>query len=171
MKMLGSLFIGFAVVCFCSEAAFAQPMGFPPGAPPHMMRGHGRSMMGEGPGPGLMLPLVLNHAGLTSAQSDQVHKIMEADHDALRALFNQLQAANDDLASKLFAAGNVQAADLAPQVQRITQLRQQLMEQGLKTTLAIRAVLKPEQLTKVAQLKTRMDKLQAEMRSIMDSKD
>lgn len=136
--------------------------------PPHpRMRGGGPGgMMGEGPS--IMLPLVLKHADLTPEQTDQVHKIMDADHDSLRALFKQLQAANDELANKLFAAGSVQAADLTPQVQRITQLRQQLMEQGLKTALAIRAVLKPDQLAKVAQLKARMDAAQAEMRSILE---
>jgi len=153
-------------VSLAAGSAFAQPMG---GAPHMMMGGPGRFMMGEGPSE--MMPLVLRHAGLTPEQSDQVHKIMEADHDALRALFNQLRAANDELASKLFAPGSVQAADLAPQVQRITQLRQQLMDQGLKTALTIRAVLKPEQLAKVSQIKDRMMKVQAEMRSIFEAKD
>ena len=158
------LFTGLAAVCLWAAAAAAQPMG-----PPHMMRGHGPGMMGEGPG--LMVPLVLKHAGLTPEQTDQVHKIMEADHDALRTLSDQLQTANNQLADKLFAPGKIQAADLTPQVQRIMQLRQQLMEQGLKTALAIRAVLKPEQLTKVAQLKDRIEKLQTEMHSIFEGKD
>ncbi len=45
------------------------------------------------------------------------------------------------------------------------------MEQGLKTALAIRAVLTPEQLAKVAQLRGRMEKLQAEMRSVLEGSD
>ncbi len=147
-----------------SAGASAQPMGAPPA---RMMRGGGASgMMGDGPS--MMLPLVLRHADLTPEQTDQVHKIMQANHGTLRTLFKQLQAANEDLANKLFAAGSVQAPDLAPQVQHITQLRQQLMDQGIKTALAIRAVLKPEQLAKVAQLKARLDKAQAEMRSIFE---
>jgi len=151
-------------VCVLSAMAAAQPMH-----PAHarMMGGGGPGgLMGDGPS--AMLPLVLKHAGLTPAQTDQVHRIMDANRDSLRTLFKQLQAANEDLASKLFAAGTVQAADLAPQVQRITQLRQQLMEQGVKTALAIRAVLTPEQLAKVAQLKSRIDKAQAELRSIFE---
>jgi Spy/CpxP family protein refolding chaperone len=136
-----------------------------------MMKGMGgphNMMFGGGDGPGMMLPLVLRHANLTADQQAQVHKIMDAEHQSLQALFKQLRTANNQLADKLFAAGAVQASDLTPQVQQITQLRQQLMEQGLKTALAIRAVLTPDQLAKVSQLKDRMEKLQAEMRSIFE---
>ena len=143
----------------------AQPMGPPPMGGPMM---HGR-MMGDSPA--MMLGMVLRHADLTSDQQERVHKIMEADHQNIRALFKQLEAANNQLADKLFAPGTVQAADVAPQVQRITQLRQQLMEQGVKTALAIRAVLTPEQLAKVSHLKDRVETLQTEMRSLLEGND
>ena len=127
--------------------------------------------MMHGDSPAFMLRMVLKQAGLTPDQQNQVHKIMEADHQSLHALFTQLQTANQQLAGKLFGPGPVQAADLTPQVQQITQLRQQLMEQGVKTALAIRAVLTPQQLTKVSQTKDRIEKLQAEMRSIFEGND
>jgi Spy/CpxP family protein refolding chaperone len=164
MKRRMILLTGLLVGSLWSATLHAQPMG-----PPPMMKGMGGPhMMLGGDGPGIMLPLVLRHANLTSDQQAQVHKIMEADHQDLQALFKQLQTANSQLADKLFAPGTVQASDLAPQVQQITQLRQQLMEQGLKTALAIRAVLTPDQLAKVSQLKDRMEKLQAEMRSVFE---
>ena len=159
-----TLLAGLLLVPFWPALLRAQPVGPPPMM---MMKGMGHHPM-FGDGPGMMLPLVLRHADLTADQQTEVHKIMEADHQNLQALFKQLQTANDQLADKLFATGPVQAADLTPQVQQITQLRQQLMEQGLKTALAIRAVLTPDQLAKVSQLKDRMEKLQAEMRSIFE---
>jgi Spy/CpxP family protein refolding chaperone len=161
-----TLLAGLAV-CLLSATLQAQPMG-----PPMMMKGMGGPhMMFGGDGPSIMLPLVLRHANLTADQQTQVHKIMDADHQNLRALFKQIETANDHLADKLFTPGVVQAADLTPQVQQITQLRQQLMEQGLKTALAIRAVLTPEQLAKVSQLKDRMEKLQTEMRTVLEGTD
>jgi len=164
MKISNRLCGAVVAMAVWSAAAVAQPMGAPH---PRLMRGGGPGgLMGDGPS--MMLPLVLKHADLTPEQTDQVHKIIEADHDSLRNLFKQLQAANDELANKLFATGSVQAADLAPQVQSIMKLRQQLMEQGLKTALAIRAVLKPEQLAKVAQLRAQVNKAQTEMRSILE---
>jgi Spy/CpxP family protein refolding chaperone len=143
----------------------AEQMGGPMMGPPPM----GRMMHGDSPA--MMLHMVLRQADLTPDQRTQVQKIMEADHQNLRTLFAQLQAANSQLAEKLLAPGTVQAADLAPQVQQITQLRQQLMEQGVKTALAVRAVLTPQQLAKVAKTKDRMEKLQAEMRSIFEGND
>ncbi len=114
-----------------------------------------------------MLHMILRQADLTPEQQDRVHGIMESDHQTLRTLFQQLQDANDQLADKLFAPGTVQLADLTSQVQQITQLRQQLMEQGIKTALAIRAVLTPQQLARVAQIKSQVEKLQAEMRNLL----
>lgn len=152
-----------ACVLLSSWPVAAQPMG------PHFMGmadRFGALMLGKGSG--MMLPLVLRHAHLKPEQNDQVRKIMDANHETLRALFNQLQAANDQLAGKLFAPGTVQAADLEPDVQHITQLRQQLMAQGLKTALAIRAVLTPEQLAQVATVKAQMQKLQSDMRQLLE---
>ena len=139
----------------------AEPMGPPRMAPPMM---HGDS-------PAMMLHMILRQADLTPEQQDRVHKIMESDHQALRSLFQQLQDANDQLADKLFAPGTVELADLTPQVQEVTQLRQQLMEQGLKTALAIRSVLTPQQLARVAQIKSQIEKLQAEMRNLLKDGD
>ena len=152
--------IGLALASLGSAPLQAQPMGGPP---------MGRMMHGDSPA--IMLHMVLKQADLTPDQQDKVRKIMEADHQSLRTLFTQLQAANNQLADKLFAPGAVQATDLTPQVQRITQLRQQLMEQGVKTALAVRAVLTPEQLAKVSQIKDRVEKLQTEMRSLLEGND
>ena len=156
------------------------PFGEPPGPPPGDVRfgtaGPGGPMffehhveMGEGPGP--MLPLILRHARLTPEQHEKVQHIMEADRDNLHKLFKQLEQENEGLSDKLFAAGDVKFADVKPQLTEIADLRRQLMEQGVKTTLAIRAVLTPAQLAKVTDLKQRIDKLHAEMRQLMERND
>ncbi len=134
----------------------------------HMM-GRGGTLLGDSGG--MMLPLLLKHVHLTPEQTKQVQAIMDGDRQNLRSLLTQLQTANDQLASKMFAPGNVQPADLAPQIQTVNQLRQQLMERGVKTALAIRTVLTPEQLTKAAQLKDRLQKVHAEMRSLFEGED
>lgn len=149
---------------FAARLAGAQPVGLPP-----MMGGHGHGRMFGGGA--MMLPLVLKHAQLTPEQTKQIETIMASDRQTLRALSAQLDAANSQLTNKLFAPGPVQAADLMPQVQQIASLRQQLMEQAVKTALSIRAVLTPEQLAKVSQLNDRIQKLHAEMRSIFESED
>ena len=66
---------------------------------------------------------------------------------------------------ELFAPGKVEFGDLTPQAQRISQLRQQLLEQGVKAALA---VLPPKQLANVNQLKDQLRKLHTEMRSLFE---
>ncbi len=138
----------------------------PPGHGPLM--GPGRLFGDRG---GMLLPLLLKHAKLTPEQGQQVQKIMQSDRATLRNLSQQLEAANDQLADKLFAPGKVEIGDLTPRLQHIGQLRQQLLEQGMKTALAVRAILTPEQLAKVNQLKDQLRKLHKEMRSLLEDTD
>jgi Spy/CpxP family protein refolding chaperone len=56
-------------------------------------------------------------------------------------------------------------------VQRLTQLREQLMQEGVKVALQVRAVLTPEQLAKASELKSRMKSLHTEMRNLFKEKD
>jgi Spy/CpxP family protein refolding chaperone len=166
-----TILIAVLTAALCWGSARAEPPdkimhGPPPGGPRFMMGpGEGHGMMGEGGG--FMLPLVLHRANLTPEQHDQVRKILESDRQDLHKLFSALGKANEELSKKLFAPGDVTLVDLKPQLDEIAGLRRQLMEQGTKTTLAIRKVLTPEQLAKVAELKQRMDKLHAEMRELM----
>src|ERR1035437_8557295 len=124
----------------CAAGAWADPIG------PEGMMGHGRMFGDRG---AMVLPLLLKRANLTPEQSQQVQKIMQADRETLRNLFKQLEEANNQLANKLVAPGQGAMGDLTPPAQRISQLRQQLMEQGLKTALAVRAVLTADQLAKM----------------------
>ena len=119
-------------------------------------------------GPGALLPLLIRRSDLTPDQQTRIRTIVAANHRSLRALFDALRTAQDDLVGKLLAPGPLDAKDLAAQTDRIVQLRQQLMQQGLTTALAVRAVLTPEQLAKAAQTKDRLQKLRAEMRGLME---
>ena len=119
-----------------------------------------------GDGTGIALPLLLRAANLTPDQKAQVRQIMANHRVTLQELFNQLRAAQDQMANKLFSTGRLQEADLAPQVQQIAQLRNQLAEEGLRVVLEIRGVLTPEQLAKASQLKSQMQSLHSQMRSL-----
>jgi Spy/CpxP family protein refolding chaperone len=107
----------------------------------------------EGEGLGALLPLLLKGIGLTPEQGQRVKEIVASHREPLEALFRQLQAANADLANKIIVADEIRAEDLAPQIQRITQLREQLLLEGLYAVLEVREVLTPEQRAKAVQLK------------------
>jgi Spy/CpxP family protein refolding chaperone len=131
------------------------------------MLGPGRLMADT---PGMMLPLLLKGVDLTEAQEKQVHEIMAAHRATFRTLFSELQTAHKDMADRLFTAGDVRAEDLTAQMQRVAQLREQLMQEGLKVALEVRGVLTPAQLAKAAQIKDRMRELHTEMRQLFNDK-
>jgi Spy/CpxP family protein refolding chaperone len=121
-------------------------------------------------GPGMLLPLVLKGIDLTNEQEKRIHEIVAAHRATFRALFSELQTVHQGLADQLFAAGDVQAADCAPLLQRIAQLREQLTAEGLTLALEVRRVLTPEQLAKAADIKDRMRALHTEMRGLFREK-
>jgi len=119
-----------------------------------------------GEGTGMALPMLLRGANLTVDQKAQVQQIMTNHRATFRDLFSQLRAAQDQMANKLFASGKLQEADLTSEVQKISQLRNQLAEEGLRVVLEIRGILTPEQLAKASQLKSQMESLHGQMRNL-----
>ncbi len=171
---LRSPLIALVVVAACAWplASSAQPGAGPaPGAfgMRSAMRGLGGDMLG-GDAAGMMLPLMLHHADLTAEQQKRVQDILSADREQLHGLFQQLEAANDALAAKMMAPGAVDAAALEPDVERVSHFRQQLMEQGIKTVLAVRAVLTPDQLAKTSALQGKLHALQQQMHELLEAK-
>jgi Spy/CpxP family protein refolding chaperone len=149
-------------------AAQATSGGSPPPGPKAFFHGHGGfgpPMMGDRPA--FLLPMLLHGLSLSDAQRTQIRQIMLSDRSSFASLFQQLHQAEDALNDQILAPGTKQASDLAPQIQEITQLRQQLLQQGVQSMLQIRAVLTPDQLNELAQKKQRLTALRAEMRSLM----
>jgi len=124
-------------------------------------RGH--HMMGDGPG--MMLPLVLEKLNLTDEQKTQVQGIMEAHSQTIQALFQQLNTVRQGLAVKFYASGDLTTADFTSQTQQMSQLREQIMNEGLKADLEVRTVLTPDQITQAAQINDQLQTMQAQMHS------
>jgi Spy/CpxP family protein refolding chaperone len=119
-----------------------------------------------GDGGGIALPLLLRGANLTADQKTQVQQIMATHRTTFQDLFSQLRAAHDQMAERLFSTERLREADLAPHVQRISSLRNQLAEQGLRVILEIRGVLTEEQLARASQRKSQMRSLHSQMQSL-----
>jgi Spy/CpxP family protein refolding chaperone len=96
-----------------------------------------------------------------------VRAILSAHRKSASPLVEQLRQAQQELGTKLPAPGQVQAADLQPQLQRISQLRDQLAQDSAAAALEVRAVLTPEQLARVAQTKGLLRPLRGGMRPLM----
>jgi len=124
-----------------------------------------KGMLGDGPG--MLLRPVLWGVKLTDEQQAQVRTIMAGHRETLRTLFVQLRGAHEALADKLFGEGEVQAEELTPLVGQITQLREQLLREGLKVVLEVRGVLTPEQRVRATSIKDQMRALRAQMRGLL----
>ncbi|HET7875349.1 MAG TPA: periplasmic heavy metal sensor [Methylomirabilota bacterium] len=151
-----SIMLGLSLiaVCLVPSNALAQ-------AP-----SHGRGWRG-GWGDGLMLPALLRSANLTPEQQSKIESILSARRTSARAIIQQLRQAQEELGDKLLAPGQVGAADIQPQLQRINQLREQLLQNSAQATLDIRAILTPDQLSKAGQVKDKLRQLRAEMHQLL----
>jgi len=111
------------------------PDGMPPGPSPH-----------EG---GTMLPMLLRSVSLTPDQDVRVRQIIGKGRMETHALMEQLRQAEDRLADQIVTSGPLKLTDVQPHLDRISQLRQQLLQDAARVSLEIRAVLTPEQQQKV----------------------
>jgi Spy/CpxP family protein refolding chaperone len=125
----------------------------------------------SGDGPGSLLPLMIKGVGLTDEQSERVKEVLASRRKTLRSLFRQLRAANEELANKLFVPEEVSENDLKPTVQKITQLREKLVNEGLQAVLQVRHILTPEQRAKAARLKEHVEALHAAMSGLVGEKN
>jgi periplasmic protein CpxP/Spy len=156
-RKLGIFAAAAMVTCALAGASFAQGMGHGPGfgGPPQMM---------GGPPPFMML---LKTANLTEAQRTQVRQILKSDRSTIKGEFGQLHSIHEQIADKLLSKGAVSASDLEPLVQQAAKIQQQIDMQRLQTALKIRALLTPDQLSKVAQTHQRLKGLFDQMRTIV----
>lgn len=123
-----------------------------------------------GEGPGSLLPLMIKGVGLTDEQSGRVKDVLASRRKTLRSLFKQLREANEELADKLFVPEDVSEETLTPTVQKISQLREKLVREGLQTVLQVRQILTPEQRAKAARLKEHIEALHAAMGGLVKDK-
>ena len=117
------------------------------------------------------LPLLIHSAGLSDSQQAQVRQIIGNHRTQLRALREQLRAAETQLGDKLVAMTPVTSADLAPLTQQVNQARSNLAHEWTQVVMEIRGILRPEQLAKAAQNRQKLNQLREEMRTVLGGAD
>jgi Spy/CpxP family protein refolding chaperone len=132
---------------------------------PHSHGAMGAPMgMGGGDSHFMML---LKSANLTSAQHAQVREILQNERAQMKPVYEGMHAVHEQLAAKLLRAGAVTAADLAPIEQKAVRYQEQIDRSMIETALAIRNVLTPEQIARLAQVHQKLQNLHAQIRSLM----
>jgi Spy/CpxP family protein refolding chaperone len=161
--ILMAVTLGVAVLVGAPDAsAFGMGHGFfggPGGPGPHGGPG------GHGGPAGMPLRLLL--AQMTPAQLQQVRTIFLADRDERHAAAEKLRSAHEALADKMFSTGPVTAGDVAPLLENIGALHQQLLDHGTSVMLKVRALATPEQIAKAADTKKQLDALHAQIDALL----
>ena len=80
--------------------------------------------------------------------------------ESLETFFHDPQVANAALTKTLFAAEEISPADITPYAERVTRVRQQLLQEGLMVILEVRQILTPELRAKAARLREQLHTLQ-----------
>ena len=145
--------MGLAAISVTALGVYAQsntPVPLKPCMGHH--RGH---MMGGAPG--RLIHLLMRSTDLTPDQETQAHAILDANRPAVEGIFTQLRQAHTDLANLVLGPQDVQADALSAQLTKINQLQLQLDQQTANTVLAIRALLKPEQLATAAAAESQIE--------------
>jgi Spy/CpxP family protein refolding chaperone len=158
-----SVIAGVLLAAGAGSPVFAQSPAPPVGGPPPETGPRGGLGHGDGE-----LALMVRAAGLTPEQHAKVRTILAAHRAGMRSQIDQLRQAQQELGAKLLSPGPIQTADIQPQLQRISLLRDQLAQGSAQAALDVRAVLTPEQLARVAQTRERLKQLRDEMRQIME---
>jgi Spy/CpxP family protein refolding chaperone len=89
----------------------------------------------------------------------------------MEALHAQLQSVHEQFAAKLLGQGGVTAADLKPLVQEATRAEAALTQNMADTAVAVRNVLTPEQVKKLADVHRKLHSLHNQIRGLMGSGD
>ena len=116
---------------------------------------------------GLMSPRLFNALNLTPDQKAQI----EVSKNAFRrseGLSQRDQSIGKEVADKLFGPNPAREADVAAQITKIADLREQLLRQGFKIALDVRNVLKPDQLAKAATIQQQLQEIESEVRGLFN---
>jgi len=169
MEMTKGLAFGSLVAgVLLAFSAFAQPsmdgMSMPHHG--HGAMGHHMDAMGEGDSHFMML---LRSANLTPAQHAQVRQILKSEKEQMKSVYEGFHAVHEQLAARLLTPGTVTTADLAPLEQKAVRYQQQIDRNMIETALAIRNVLTPEQISRMAQVHQQLQSLHQQIHNLLGS--
>lgn len=146
-----------AALPFTMQTASAQGMGGFHGGP----GAHG------GMHDGSRFLMLLRSANLTAAQEGQVHLILNNNRAQMQSIHQQLMSVHETISNKLLSPGTVTATDLKPLVDKASRLEAALNQNMTETAVAIRNVLTPAQVSKLAETHAKLESIHKQIKGIM----
>jgi Spy/CpxP family protein refolding chaperone len=117
---------------------------------------------------GLMSPRLLNALNLTPDQAAKIESSKNAFRQAQRAYLSEVTVLRKEVGDKLFGPNPVTEADVAPQITKIADLREKILQEGFRIALEVRSVLRPDQLAKAATIRQQLQGIQTEVRGLFN---
>jgi Spy/CpxP family protein refolding chaperone len=145
----------------------ALPLATQPAAAEGMAMGMGHGAMGGMHGGGSPFLMLLKSANLTADQQSQVRLILNSNKNEMMSMHKQLMDLHEQISAKLLSPGAVTSADLKPLVQQASGIEAKLNQSMADTAIAIRNVLTPAQVSKLAEVHNKLHKLHSELQGIM----
>lgn len=164
MRVASILAATAAFVLLGAQGALAQT---PPGPPP-MPRPEGPvhvRVFVQSPASAFLG--VLRAAHLSPAQQAHVQQILRSSSQQAEKLATRLRGVQERISSKLLGAAAVSAADLKPLARETLNIRQEMDQNMIDTSLAIRNVLKPEQLSRLADVHRKLERLRNQIEKLI----
>lgn len=163
-KLIGAA----ALSLFCAQPLWAQAQAKPAPAVARPAIAAARrivaSLGNAGPSPFVIL---LRSAHLTPTQQDQVRQILHSQALKNRPLFRRLQGTRERIAEELLGAGTVTPADLAPLDRQAVRIRARIDHNLIASSLAIRNLLTPDQVSHLAEVHRRLESLRAQVVNLL----
>ena len=113
--------------------------------------------------------MLLRSANLTAAQEGQVHLILNNNRAQMMSLHQQLMTLHEQISARLLSPGSISAADLKPLVDKASRLEATLNQNMAETAIAIRNVLTPAQIAKLAEVHSKLESIHRQIKGIMGS--
>lgn len=168
-KFLTSLVVASGLSFGTMGAALAHPAGdAPPPPPPGEMPPpppHHPGMFGPEVGP---IGMIFQGVQLTKDQKAKIHDILAAARKEEKINRESMKAIHDQMADKLLSPGKVTAETLQPILDKQDALEKTVKASHIKTVLALRDVLTPEQLAKAKVRYTKIKSIKEQMKELRE---
>lgn len=159
------------VITALSAGLLAAPLGLQPGVAQPMAMAQMHAMGGMHGMHGSPFLTLLRSADLTPAQQQQIQLILNSNKAQMQSLHAQLQTIHEQFAAKLLGQGSVTAADLKPLLDQAARAEADLTANMANTALAVRNVLTPAQIKKLADVHRKLHALHTQIQGLMGSGD
>lgn len=168
-KMLTSLVVASGLSFGAAGAAFAHPAPPPPPPPPGEDMPppppHHPRMFGPGAGP---MGMIFQGIKLTKEQKQKMSDIMADARKEEAKNRDSMKTIHDQMATALLSSGKVTAESLQPILDKQAALEKTVKAAHVKTILALRDVLTPEQLAKAKLRYSKIKSIKEQMKELRD---